>query len=379
MRPRQHAHPAAPARSSACCWLVLAATACGREPPWAGAAESLPVVPGLPSAAAADGKLQVGLAPGPLRAARLNPGVIRIDGSSTVFPIVEALAEEFRGRNGAPITIGVSGTGGGFEKLCNAEVAMSGASRPVRAAEAAACQSRGVRYLELPIAHDGVTVVVHPDNAWATELTVAELAALWRPEAQRQVQRWSQLRSGWPDAEIHLLGPGVGSGTYDYFTLAIVGRERASRGDYSASEDDHLIARGVSRDPLALGFFGYAYYAENRERLRPLGIDDQQDENGRGAVWPTAETVRNGSYSPLSRPLFLYVSLEAAARPEVEAFVRFCLEQAGRVVNEVGAIALSEDAYRLARRRFEAKVAGSLFGAPGSRVGVSVESSLAAE
>jgi phosphate transport system substrate-binding protein len=338
----------------------------------------LSVVPGLPSAAAADGKLRRSTGSGAPGAARLDPLVISIDGSSTVFPIVEAAAEQFRARNAAPITIGVSGTGGGFKKLCNAEIAISGASRPVHSAEAAACQAHGVQYLELPIAYDGITVVVHPDNHWATELTVAELAALWRPEAQLQVQRWSQIRSGWPDAEIHLLGPGVDSGTYDYFTLAIVGREHASRGDYSASEDDHLIARGVSRDPLALGFFGYAYYAENRALLRPLGIDEQRQDNGRGAVLPTPETVRDGSYSPLSRPVFLYVSLEAAARPEVEAFVRFCLEQAGRLVEEVGYVALSEDAYLLARRRFEARVVGSLFGAPGSR-SVSVESLLAAE
>lgn len=380
MSATQHAYTAAPTLPLAWCWLALAglaANACGREPPVAGAAESLSGVPGLPSAAAADSKLLVHTKSAPSRPAGPDPSVVGIDGSSTVFPIVEAAAEEFRARNAAPVTIGVSGTGGGFKKLCNSEIAISGASRPIHAEEAALCQERGVQYLELPIAYDGITVVVHPDNHWATELTVAELAALWRPEAQRQVQRWSQIRSGWPDAEIHLLGPGVDSGTYDYFTLAIVGREHASRGDYSSSEDDHLIARGVSRDPLALGFFGYAYYAENRQRLRPLGIDDQQPDNGRGAVLPTPETVRDGSYSPLSRPIFLYVSLAAVARPEVAAFVRFCLEQAGRLVEEVGYVALSQDAYRLVRRRFEARAVGSLF--PGSRVGVSVESLLAAE
>jgi phosphate transport system substrate-binding protein len=229
------------------------------------------------------------------------------------------------------------------------------------------------------VAYDGISVVVHPDNHWATQLTVAELAVLWRPEAQGQVLRWSQLRAHWPDSEIHLLGPGVGSGTYDYFTRAIVGREHASRGDYGSSEDDHLIARGVSQDPLALGFFGYAYYALNRQHLRLVGIDDGRDDNGPGPVWPSAETVRNGSYSPLSRPLFLYVSLAAAEQPEVSAFVRFFLLEAGRFAEEAGYVALSEDGYRRARERFESRAAGSPSGAAAARVGVAVESLLAVE
>lgn len=306
-------------------------------------------------------------------------GVIRIDGSSTVYPVAEAVAEEFRIRHGGRVTIGVSGTRAGLEKLCNAEVAISGASRLMRASEGAVCRARGVSYVELPVAYDGITVVVHPDNHWAAQLTVAELAALWRPEAQRQVLRWNQIRADWPDSEIHLLGPGVGSGTYDYFTRAIVGREHASRGDYSSSEDDHLIARGVSQDPLSLGFFGYAYYALNRERLRLVGVDDEQDDNGAGAVLPSAETVRNGSYAPLSRPIFLYVNLAAAAQPEVTAFVRFFLAEAGRLAEEVGYIALSDAGYRLARERFESRAARSPFGGVDARVGVSVESLLAVE
>jgi phosphate transport system substrate-binding protein len=236
-----------------------------------------------------------------------------------------------------------------------------------------------VEYLELPIAYDGITVVVHPDNHWATELTMAELGALWRPEAQRQVQRWSQVRAGWPDFEIHLLGPGVGSGTYDHFTRAVVGREHASRGDYGASEDDHVIARGVSRDPLALGFFGFAYFALNRERLRAVGIDDGLEENGRGAVWPSAETVREGSYGPLARPLFLYVSLAAAAQPEVAAFVSFYLARAEQLAGEVGYVALSAADYRLARQRFEARFSGSALAGAGEHAGVNLEPSRAVE
>jgi phosphate transport system substrate-binding protein len=306
-------------------------------------------------------------------------GVVAIDGSSTVYPITEAVAEEFRARHAAQVTVGVSGTRGGFEKLCKGEVAISGASRPPRPSEVAACQAAAVEYVELPIAYDGITVVVHPDNHWATELTLGELAALWRPEAQRQVERWSQLRSGWPDSEIHLLGPGVGSGTYDFFTRAVVGREHESRGDYGASEDDDVIAQGVGQDPLALGFFGYAYYARNRERLRAVGIDDGRSDNGRGAVWPSAETVRNGSYAPLSRPLFLYVSVAKAADPEVAAFVSFYLEHAERLAREVGYVALSEAGYSLARQRFQSGEPSPALAGAGDHLGVTVEPWLAAE
>jgi phosphate transport system substrate-binding protein len=342
--------------------LVFGAGACTREPVDPAAGElGLHALPPAPSADTA------------------QQGVIMIDGSSTVFPITEAVAEEFRAVNPARVSISVSGTGGGFKRFCSGETAITGASRPIKPVEMTACQQQGVEYVELPIGFDGISVVVHPSNDWAAAMTVAELDALWRPAAQRQVRRWSQLRVGWPDQEIHLFGPGVDSGTYDYFTLAIVGTEHASRGDFTSSEDDNLLVQGVSRDPLALGFFGYSYYAANRERLRLVAIDDQRADNGDGAILPSPETVRNGSYAPLSRPVFLYVSKLAAARPEVETFVRFYLEQARRLVAEVGYIALPEPLYRLATRRFAARQAGSIFGGSGSRVGVTVESLLAAE
>jgi phosphate transport system substrate-binding protein len=338
--------------------MALAASACKRDPRELGEPSPEALQPGV---AAEAGQ------------------VVTIDGSSTVFPISEAVAEEFRAVNPARVSIGVSGTGGGFKRFCNGETGISGASRPIKPVEMTACQQAGVEYIELPIAYDGISVLVHPSNDWAGTMTVTELAALWRPEAQRKVQRWNQLRTGWPDAEIHLFGPGVDSGTYDYFTLAIVGTEHSSRGDFTSSEDDNLLVQGVSRDPLALGFFGYAYYASNRERLRPVAIDDERDENGKGPVLPSIETVQAGSYSPLSRPVFLYVSKAAAARPEVEFFVRFYLEQARRLVLEVGYIALPEPLYRLASRRFEARLVGTIFGGSGSRVGVSMESLLAVE
>jgi phosphate transport system substrate-binding protein len=340
--------------------MALAVSACKHDPREVGEPLREAVPPGVAAEAA-------------------GQQVIAIDGSSTVFPISEAVAEEFRSVSPARVTIGVSGTGGGFKKFCNGETAITGASRPIKPTEMTACQQAGVEYIELPIAYDGISVLVHPSNDWASSMTVAELAALWRPEAQRKVQRWSQLRTGWPDAEIHLFGPGVDSGTYDYFTLAIVGTEHSSRGDFTSSEDDNLLVQGVSRDPLALGFFGYAYYASNRERLRLVAIDDQRKDNGDGPVLPSVETVEDGSYSPLSRPVFLYVSKSVAARPEVESFVKFYLEQARRLVLEVGYIALPETLYRLASRRFEARSVGTIFGGSGSRVGVSVESLLAAE
>lgn len=305
--------------------------------------------------------------------------VIAIDGSSTVFPITEAVAEEFRTQNPARVTIGVSGTGGGFKKFCSGETAMSGASRPIKPSEVSLCKEKAIDYIELPVAYDGITIVVNPANDWATHMTVSELKALFRPEAQDQVKRWSQVRTGWPDQEIHLFGAGVDSGTYDYFTAAVVGTEHSSRGDFTSSEDDNVLVQGVAMDKLSLGFFGYAYYAENKGKLKLLAVDDEKDENGKGPVAPSPTTVIDGTYSPLSRPIFIYVSRAAAGRPEVNAFIEFYLAHAPKLVTEVGYIPLPERAYALAKKRFEGRVLGSVFGGAGSRVGVSVEALLAAE
>jgi phosphate transport system substrate-binding protein len=305
--------------------------------------------------------------------------VIAIDGSSTVFPISEAIAEEFRGTNPARVTIGVSGTGGGFKKFCTGETAITGASRPIKPTEVEMCKGASVEYIELPVAYDGISVAVNPKNEWAGQMTVAELKVLWRPEAQGQVKRWSQVRTGWPDEEIHLFGAGVDSGTYDYFTAAIVGTEHASRGDFTSSEDDNVLVQGVSMDRLALGFFGYAYYAENQAKLKLVAIDDESNENGKGPVLPSPATVIDGTYSPLARPIFVYVSKGAVARPEIEAFMKFYLENAAKLVPEVGYIPLPERAYTLASKRLADRVTGSVFGGSGSRVGVSVERLLAGE
>lgn len=305
--------------------------------------------------------------------------IIAIDGSSTVFPITEAVAEEFGGTSKARVTIGVSGTGGGFKKFCKSETAITGASRPIKPSEVELCKASNVEYIELPVAYDGIAIVVNPKNDWATHLTVAELKALWSPEAQGEIKRWSQVRTGWPDEEIHLFGAGVDSGTYDYFTAAIVGTEHSSRGDFTSSEDDNVLVQGVAMDRLALGFFGYAYYAENQSKVKAVPIDDQDDNNGKGPIAVSPATVMDGTYSPLSRPVFVYVSKAAVERPEIEAFMRFYLQNAPKLVNEVGYIALPEKAYALATQRFERRTTGSVFDGAGSRVGVTVESLLAQE
>jgi phosphate transport system substrate-binding protein len=304
------------------------------------------------------------------------PATIAIDGSSTVFPITEAVAEEFRRESSARITIGVSGTGGGFQKFCNGEVSISGASRPIKPSEVELCSSHDIEYVELPVAYDGISVVVHPSNDWVDHLTLDELKNLWRPEAQGQVMRWSQIREGWPDREIHLFGAGVDSGTYDYFTKAIVGEEHSSRGDFTSSEDDNVLVQGIATDPLALGFFGYAYYAENTERLRLVPVDDGNDDNGRGPIAASPTTVADGTYQPLSRPIFIYVSKSAATEEQVAAFVEFYLANASSLTEEVGYIPLTDRAYGMVRARFTNRVVGTLFGGQGSRVGVTIESLL---
>lgn len=311
-----------------------------------------------------------------------GPASILIDGSSTVYPITEAMAEEFGVvEPTVRLTAGISGTGGGFKKFCSGETDASDASRPIKPSEVDLCAANGISYIELPIAFDGLAVVVHPDNDWANSMTVAELKTLWAPEAQGSVTRWRQVRPGWPDAEVHLFGPGTDSGTYDYFTSAVVGQEGASRGDFQASEDDNVLVQGVATDPNGLGFFGLAYLEENADRLRSVAIDDGNPDNGDGPVAPSATTVRDGTYQPLSRPLFLYVSTQAAERPEVQRFIDFYLNptNAGALVTEVGYVPLPDNLLRLVAERFDARVTGSVFAGQGSQVGVTLEELLQSE
>jgi phosphate transport system substrate-binding protein len=290
-----------------------------------------------------------------------NDQLIVIDGSSTVYPISEAVAEEFlKIQPEVTIAIGESGTGGGFAKFGRGEIAISNASRPITEAEIEQCRKNNIQFIEIPVAYDGMAVVVHPDNDWVDEITVEELKKIWEPAAQGKITHWNQIRPEWPDREIHLYGAGVSSGTFDYFTEAIVGTKKASRGDYTASEDDNVLVQGVSQDVLALGYFGLAYYEENKHKLKALAIDDLNDQNGQGAVFPSFENVNNATYQPLTRPEFIYVTLEAAQRPSVEEFIYFYLSEGAELVKEVGYVPLSENTYALAWERFRDKQTGSL-------------------
>ena len=303
-------------------------------------------------------------------------GVIRIDGSSTVYPISEAVAEEYKAEHKVDTTVGVSGTGGGFQKFCRDEIDIADASRPIKPTEAEVCGKAGITYVELPIAYDGLAIVVNPKNTWATSITVSELKKLWEPAAQGKVMRWNQVRSGWPDKEIHLFGAGVDSGTFDYFTEAIVGKEDQSRGDYTNSEDDNVIVQGVSGDENALGYFGYAYYEENKDKLKLVAVDDEDDSNGKGPILPSPESVKDGTYRPLSRPIFIYPKLKSLDRQEVRGFVDFYLTKGVPLVREVGYIPLSDKEYELVRARLNEKKAGSMYQGTDSHSKVTLEQRL---
>ena len=312
-------------------------------------------------------------------ASNAAPTLIQLDGSSTVFSISEAVAEEFQKANpGIRVTVGISGTGGGFQKFCRGETDISDASRPIRPTEIESCQKAGIEYIELPIAYDGLAIVVNPKNSWATSVTVAELKTLWSPDAQGKVIRWNQVRSSWPNREIRLFGAGVDSGTYDYFSEAVVGKEGASRGDFTSSEDDNVLVQGVSSDELALGFLPFAYVEQNQDKLKLVPVDDGKPANGGGPLSPSAETVRNGTYQPLSRPLFIYVAKKAAERPEVQKFVAAYFD-ASALIREVGYVELTPQIYDLAKKHFAERKVGTAFGAGGSQVGLTLEQLLTRE
>jgi phosphate transport system substrate-binding protein len=298
----------------------------------------------------------------PTLASPTSKGVVTVDGSSTVFPISEAVAEEFqRSHKGTGVTVGVSGTGGGFKKFIAGEVDIVDASRPIKAAEIEMAAKNGVTFIELPIAYDALSIVVNKKNTWATSLTTSELKKIWSPEAQGKVMKWSDVRAGFPDKALQLFGPGTDSGTFDYFTEVINGKEDASRGDYTSSEDDNVIVTGVSGNEGALGFFGVAFYEANKTRLNVVPIDDENASNGAGPQEPTAANVIGGSYSPLSRPLFIYVRTEALSRPEVAQFVSFYLDNVASLASEVGYVSLPSDVLNKVQARFASKVVGSLY------------------
>lgn len=309
---------------------------------------------------------------------RVEEKFVRIDGSSTVYPITEAVTEEYltQTRGAVKVTVGVSGTGGGFKKFCRGETDISDASRPIMAEEMKACREAGIEYVELPIAFDAITVVVHPQNDWADELTVAELKKIWEPAAQGVIEDWHQVSERFPSRSLKLAGPGADSGTFDYFTEAVVGRPKSSRGDYLASEDDNVIVQFVSRDRGALGYFGLAYYLENADKVKAVRI--KKDESS-PAVTPSVEAVKSGMYQPLSRPIFLYVNAASARdKPQVREFVEFYLQYAAELAREVGYVDLPEKAYALALANFRALKTGTAFGGV-PEVGVQVEELLQRE
>jgi phosphate transport system substrate-binding protein len=308
-----------------------------------------------------------------------QPAIIRVDGSSTVFPIGEAMAEEYqRANQNVRVTVGVSGTGGGFQKFCSGETDISEASRPISASEMEACKKAGIDYIELPVAYDGLAIVVNPKNTWISTITVEELKRMWAPEAQGKIMRWNQVRPSWPDRDIRMFGAGVDSGTYDYFTEAIVGKTGASRGDFTSSEDDNVLVQGIANDELALGFLPLAYVEQNRSRLKLVPVDDGKKENGEGPITPSEQTVRDGTYQPLSRPLFIYVARKAADRPEVQGFVDSFFTSP-ELVREVGYVQLTPQIYELARKHFSERKVGTAFGSGGSQVGMTLEALLARE
>lgn len=300
--------------------------------------------------------------------------LVKVDGSSTVFPITEAVAEDFQAsKKGAiRVTVGISGTGGGFKKFCRNEIDVVNASRPITATEIEACKQQGIQFIEMPIAYDALTVVINPKNNWSQTITVEELKKIWEPEAQGKITQWNQINPAWPDKKIKLYGAGADSGTFEYFTEAIVGKAKSSRGDFTASEDDNVLVQGVASDIYALGFFGFAYYIENSKRVTAAAVD-----SGNGGVLPSAATVENNSYKPLSRPIFIYINVKSADKPEVDEFVKFYMANAATLVDEVKYFPLSKEVYQLNLEHLQKRKVGTVF--KGSGVNIKLEDILKME
>ncbi|MBA3995919.1 MAG: protein sphX [Candidatus Accumulibacter sp.] len=296
--------------------------------------------------------------------------LVKIDGSSTVYPITEAVAEDFQKskKNAVRVTVGISGTGGGFKKFCRGETDISDASRPITKKEMDDCKAAGIEYLELPVAYDALTVVIHPKNTWAKNMTVAELKTIWEPAAQGKITSWKQVNPAWPDRPLKLYGPGADSGTFEYFTEAVNGKAKATRGDFTASEDDNVLVQGVSRDIGGLGYFGFAYYSENKEKLAAVSVVAP----GKAAVAPSLETVVNGTYQPLARPIFIYVNAKSAEKPEVKEFVEYYMKNGEALTKEVKYVPLPAKAYAYNLDHFAKRAKGTKFGGE-NKVGLTIE------
>lgn len=296
--------------------------------------------------------------------------LVKVDGSSTVYPITEAVAEDFQKfkKNAVRVTVGISGTGGGFKKFCRGETDVSDASRPITKKEMEDCKAAGIEYIELPVAYDALTVVINPKNTWAKTMTVAELKKVWEPAAQGKITSWKQVNPAWPDRPIKLYGPGADSGTFEYFTEAVNGKAKATRGDFTASEDDNVLVQGVSRDVGGLGYFGYAYYVENKDKLAAVSVADA----GKKAIAPSEETVINGTYQPLARPIFIYINAKSAERPEVKEFVEYYMKNGEKLSKEVKYVSLPAKAYAYNLDHFGKRAKGTKFGGE-NKVGLTIE------
>jgi len=290
-------------------------------------------------------------------------GFVRVDGSSTVFPITEAVGEEFQNlHREVRVTVGISGTGGGFKKFGAGEIDINDASRPIKEKEVSAAASGGVQFVEMPVAFDGLSVLVNPANDWVDYISIEELHKIWQPGST--VKTWKDVRESWPDRPITLYGPDVDSGTFDYFTEVVNGESQVCRPDYTASADDNVLVTGIAGDVNSLGYFGYAYFEENMDKLKLVPVD-----GGKGPVLPSETTINDGSYSPLSRPLFIYVNTASAQRPEIKAFIEFYMAQAPQLAADVGYVALPQEAYSLALARFNSVMTGSVFNTEKARSG----------
>jgi len=303
--------------------------------------------------------------------------IVKVDGSSTVYPITEAVAEEFQKekKNVIKVTVGISGTGGGFKKFCRGETDISDASRPILKKEMDDCKAAGIEYIELPVAFDALTVVINPKNTFLKSITVEELKKMWEPGAQGKITKWNQINPAWPDAPLKLFGAGSDSGTFDYFTEAIVGKAKSSRGDFTASEDDNVLVQGVARDVNALGYFGFSYYVENKDKLKAVAIVEKP---GKPAVEPSIEAVIKGIYQPLARPIFIYVNVKALAKPEVKEFVQFYMTHGAKLSKEVKYVPLPDLAYKTAWEHVLKLKKGTVFGGE-AQVGITIEELLKRE
>lgn len=305
--------------------------------------------------------LAVAAALASLSSASALANTVKVDGSSTVFPITEVLAEDFSRANKGKmkVTVGISGTGGGFKKFCRGEIDIADASRPIRQSEIDDCKKLGIQYIEVPIAQDALTVVINPKNTWAATLSVDDLKKIWAPDSQGRVKNWKQVNSSFPDTPMALYGPGADSGTFDYFTEAVNGKAKVSRGDYTASEDDNVLVQGVQRDAGGLGYFGYAYYYENKDKLTAVAIAPKAGAKG---VLPSEETVLNGTYTPLARPLFIYINTKSLERAEVKAFLDYAMKHMAAAAKETKYVPLKPASYEVGVGRISGVKTGSVFG-----------------